>query len=73
MWSSLHDPNPCSVSFREGKRKESMGEVRGVQIYIYICDSGGIRLGQGGVMALACGQWSQMAWVQIPATILLAV
>ena len=33
MWSSLHDT--CPVSSREGKRKESMGEVRG-QRYIVI-------------------------------------
>ena len=33
MWSSLHDT--CPVSSREGKRKESMGEVRG-QRYISV-------------------------------------
>lgn len=25
MWSSLDDPYPCLVPFREGKRKEAMG------------------------------------------------
>ena len=33
MWSSLHDT--CSVSSKEGRRKESMGEVRG-QRYISV-------------------------------------
>lgn len=73
-WASWVTGNKYSLKYVGGKTCGPLSmTLTPAQGVIYICDSGGIRLGQDGVMALACGQWSQMAWVQIPATILLAV